>query len=169
MVPERHNVVKVLLLLDIGGSMDDHVRTCEELFSAARSRVQAPAAFLFPQLPVRGPVARQSAPLPEHVGTVDLMRTYGSDYKLIFVGDATMSPYEVTTAGGSVEHWNAEPGSVWLARLTRAYPEVRVDQPPTAGALAPHRLRRADPASCSRIGCTPLTLSGLDDAIDALG
>ena len=123
MVPERHNVVKVLLLLDIGGSMDDHVRTCEELFSAARSEFKHLEHFYFHNCPYEALWRDNRRRFREHIGTVEVMRTYASDYKLIFVGDATMSPYEIVHPGGSVEHWNEEPGRVWLERLTRAYPK----------------------------------------------
>ncbi len=99
MVPERHNVVKVLLLLDIGGSMDDHVRTCEELFSAARSEFKHLEHFYFHNCPYEALWRDNRRRFNEHVGTVEVMRTYASDYKLIFVGDATMSPYEIMHAG----------------------------------------------------------------------
>src|SRR6202142_2501242 len=123
MVPERHNVIKVLLLLDVGGSMDDHVRTCEELFSAARSEFKHLEHFYFHNFPYEGLWRDNARRFNEHVGTVEVMRTYACDYKLILGGDATMSPYEITYAGGSVEHWNAEPGSLWLQRLMKAYPK----------------------------------------------
>ncbi len=117
MVPERHNRVKVLLLLDIGGSMDDHVRECAELFSAARGEFKHMEHFYFHNCPYerlwRDNRRRQSSTVP----TWDVLRTYGSDYKLILVGDAAMSPYEIAQPGGSVEHWNEEPGSAWMGRL----------------------------------------------------
>jgi uncharacterized protein with von Willebrand factor type A (vWA) domain len=118
MVPERHNAVKVLLLLDIGGSMDDHVRASQELFSAARSEFKHFEHFYFHNC-VYERVWRENRRRDEtSLSTWDLLRTYGSDYKLIFVGDATMSPYEIIQPGGSVEHWNEEAGSVWMGRLT---------------------------------------------------
>jgi uncharacterized protein len=117
MVPERHNRVKVLLLLDIGGSMDDHVRECAELFSAARAEFKHMEHFYFHNCPYerlwRDNRRRQSST----VATWDVLRTYGPDYKLVLVGDAAMSPYEIAQAGGSVEHWNEEPGSMWMGRL----------------------------------------------------
>jgi uncharacterized protein len=167
MVPERHNVVKVLLLLDIGGSMDDHVRTCEELFSAARSEFKHLEHFYFHNCPYEALWRDNRRRFNQHMGTVEVMRTYASDYKLIFVGDATMSPYEIIHAGGSVEHWNAEPGKVWLERLTRAYPSFAWINPQP-------RPRWSHTASIEIIGdilegrMYPLTLAGLDDAIDAL-
>jgi uncharacterized protein with von Willebrand factor type A (vWA) domain len=118
MVPERHNAVKILLLLDIGGSMDDHVRASEQLFSAVRSEFKHLEHFYFHNC-VYERVWRENRRRDEtSLSTFDLLRTYGRDYKLIFVGDATMSPYEVVQPGGSVEHWNAESGKVWMERLT---------------------------------------------------
>ena len=121
LVPERHNAVKVLLLLDIGGSMDEHVRECQELVSAARSEFKHLEYYYFHNCPYerlwRSNRRRSDTELP----TAQVLRTYGPDYKLIFVGDASMSPYEITHPGGSVEHWNAEAGSVWLQRLTGHY------------------------------------------------
>ena len=122
MVPERHNAVKVLLFLDIGGSMDDHVRICEELFSAARGEFKHLEYYYFHNF-VYESVWRDNrrrhterTPLPE------VMRTYGHDYKLVVVGDATMSPYEIVQPGGGIEHWNEEAGAVWMKRLLANYP-----------------------------------------------
>ncbi len=168
MVPERHNVIKILLLLDSGGSMDDHVKTCEELFSAARTEFKHLEHFYFHNCPYEALWRDNRRRFNEHVGTVEVMRTYASDYKLILVGDATMSPYEITTAGGAIEHWNEEPGSVWLRRLIKAYPKFVWINPQPQG-------RWRHTASVEMIRemlegrMYPLTLSGLDDAIDALG
>jgi len=101
MQAERHNVVKVLLLLDIGGSMDDHVKTCEELFSAARTEFKHLEHYYFHNFVYEALWRDNRRRFNEHVGTVEVMRTYGTDYKLILVGDATMSPYEITQPGGS--------------------------------------------------------------------
>jgi uncharacterized protein with von Willebrand factor type A (vWA) domain len=167
MVPERHNVVKVLLLLDIGGSMDDHVRTCEELFSAARSEFKHLEHFYFHNCPYEALWRDNRRRFREHVGTVEVMRTYASDYKLIFVGDATMSPYEIVHPGGSVEHWNEEAGQVWLERLTRAYPRFAWINPrPEAHWRQTPSVEIIKGLLAGRM--YPLTLSGLDDAIDAL-
>jgi uncharacterized protein with von Willebrand factor type A (vWA) domain len=167
MVPERHNVVKVLLLLDVGGSMDDHVRTCEELFSAARSEFKHLEHFYFHNLPYEALWRDAARRFNEHVGTVEVMRTYASDYKLILVGDATMSPYEFTYAGGSVEHWNADPGSVWLRRLTQAYPKfIWINPQPRAQWRHTQSTLLIRDALEGRM--FPLNLAGLDDAIDAL-
>lgn len=167
MVPERHNVVKVLLLLDVGGSMDDHVKICEELFSAARSEFKHLEHFYFHNFTYEALWRDNRRRFNEHISTVDVMRTYAADYKLILVGDATMSPYEVTYAGGSVEHWNAEPGSVWLQRLMKAYPKFAwINPQPQA------RWRHSPSIEMIRDMVEgrmyPLTLAGLDDAIEAL-
>jgi uncharacterized protein len=167
MVPERHNVVKVLLLLDIGGSMDDHVRTCEELFSAARSEFKHLEHFYFHNCPYEALWRDNRRRFREHVGTVEVMRTYASDYKLIFVGDATMSPYEIVHPGGSVEHWNEEAGRVWLERLARAYPRFAWINPrPEAHWRQTPSVEIIQDVLAGRM--YPLTLSGLDAAIDAL-
>ncbi len=167
MQAERHNVVKVLLLLDIGGSMDDHVKTCEELFSAARSEFKHLEHYYFHNFTYEALWRDNRRRFNEHVGTVEVMRTYGTDYKLILVGDATMSPYEITQAGGSVEHWNAEPGSVWLARLIRHYPKFAWINPQPQP-----RWRHTASIEMTREllegRMYPLTLAGLDDAIGAL-
>ena len=167
MVPERHNVVKVLLLLDIGGSMDDHVRTCEELFSAARSEFKHLEHFYFHNCPYEALWRDNRRRFREHIGTVEVMRTYASDYKLIFVGDATMSPYEIVHPGGSVEHWNEEAGRVWLERLTRAYPKFAWINPrPEAHWRHSPSVEIIQDILEGRM--YPLTLAGLDDAIDVL-
>ena len=122
MVPERHNAVKVLLFLDVGGSMDDHVRVCEELFSAAHSEFKHLEYFYFHNFVYESVWKDNRRRHAERIPTLEVMRTYGADYKLIFVGDATMSPYEILQPGGSIEHWNEEPGSAWLRRLLASYP-----------------------------------------------
>ncbi len=121
LVPERHNKVKVLLFLDIGGSMDDHIRVCEELFSAARGEFKHLEYFYFHNCVYERVWKNNRRRQETELGTLELLRTYGPDYKLIFVGDASMSPYEILMQGGSVEHWNDEPGSAWLQRLTSHY------------------------------------------------
>ncbi len=124
LVPERHNAVKVLLFLDVGGSMDDHVRVCEELFSAARSEFKHLEHFYFHNFIYENlwkDNARRHANL---IPTERVLRTYGADYRVILVGDATMSPYEITQPGGSIEHWNAESGAQWLQRLAAKFPRL---------------------------------------------
>ncbi len=167
MVAERHNVVKVLLLLDVGGSMDDHVRTCEELFSAARSEFKHLEHFYFHNFPYEALWRDNRRRFNGHVGTAEVLRTYAGDYKLILVGDATMSPYEITQPGGSVEHWNPEPGSVWLQRLMKAYPKFAWLNPqPEAGWRHSQSIALTRELTAGRM--YPLTLAGLDEAIDAL-
>jgi uncharacterized protein with von Willebrand factor type A (vWA) domain len=123
LVPERHNAVKLLLFLDIGGSMDDHVKTCAELFSAARTEFKHLEHFYFHNCPYealwRDAVRRRQDFMP----TMQVLHTYDAGYKAVFVGDASMSPYELVQPGGSVEHWNEESGQVWLQRLLNTYPK----------------------------------------------
>ncbi len=116
--PERRNAVKLLMFFDIGGSMDDHVRTVEELFSAARSEFRHMDYFYFHNCPYERVWKDNRRRMAEVIGTDDIIRTFGPDYRLIFVGDASMSPYEISHPGGSVEHWNKEAGAVWIDRLT---------------------------------------------------
>lgn len=120
--PERRNAVKVLLFLDNGGSMDDHVRVVEELFSAARTELKNLEHFYFHNCLYESVWEVNVRRYQDRTSTLDLLNTYGSDYKVIFVGDAAMSPYEIAYAGGSVEHWNEEPGEVWLRRALEQWP-----------------------------------------------
>ena len=117
MVPERHNAVKVLLFLDVGGSMDDFIRMSEELFSAARSEFKHLAFYYFHNCPYERLWTENGRRAATTVSTAEVMRTYGPDYRAIFVGDAAMSPYEIMQPGGSVEHINPEAGAVWMQRL----------------------------------------------------
>ncbi len=167
MVPERHNAVKVLLCLDIGGSMDDHVRVCEELFSAASSEFKHLEYYYFHNFVYENFWKDNRRRHAEKIPTLDITHKYASDYKLIFVGDATMSPYEIVYAGGSVEHWNDEPGSVWMKRLLNTYPK--------AIWLNPEPRQRWDYTPSTKIireimgdRMYPLTVAGLDDGMKAL-
>lgn len=117
MRPERRNTVKVLLLLDNGGSMDAHVKVCEELFSAARSEFKHLEVYYFHNFIYDGVWKEHNRRMNERIDTFDLLHKYTHDYKVIFVGDATMAPYEITHAGGSVEHWNEEAGAIWMQRF----------------------------------------------------
>jgi uncharacterized protein with von Willebrand factor type A (vWA) domain len=167
-VPERHNVVKVLLLLDVGGSMDDHVRICEELFSAARSEFKHLEQYYFHNFVYERLWRDNRRRHSEPAATAEILRTYGRDYKLILVGDATMSPYEITQPGGSVEHWNPESGEAWLKRLLNAYPKhVWINPQPRGRWGHIQSLQMTRELLEGRM--YPLTLAGLDDAIDALG
>ncbi|MDA8985776.1 VWA domain-containing protein [Luminiphilus sp.] len=121
MVPERHNAVKVLLFLDIGGSMDPHVKVCEELFSAARTEFKHLESFYFHNFLYESVWKNNIRRFNERTSTLDLMHKYAHDYKLVFVGDASMSPYEIMQPGGSVEHWNEESGELWMRRVRETY------------------------------------------------
>lgn len=117
MVPERHNSVKVLLFFDVGGSMDPHVKLCEELFSAARSEFKHLKYFYFHNFIYESVWTKSHRRLAETTSTYDIIHKYSDDYKVIFVGDATMAPYEITHAGGSIEHYNEEAGATWIKRI----------------------------------------------------
>lgn len=116
--PERRNAVKLLMFFDIGGSMDDHIRGVEELFSAARSEFRHMDYFYFHNCLYEGVWKDNRRRRVDVTATTDLIRTFGPDYRVVFVGDASMSPYEINQPGGSVEHWNKEAGNVWLTRMT---------------------------------------------------
>jgi hypothetical protein len=167
LVPERHNAAKVLLLLDIGGSMDGHVRTCAELFSAARAEFKHLEYFYFHNCPYEALWKDARRRTVEKTPTPQVLHTYDASYKLIFVGDASMSPYEVAQAGGSVEHWNEEAGAVWMARLLATYPKAVWLNP------VPERYWEGT-ASIAMIQelmegrMFPLTLDGLDRAMRRL-
>ena len=124
MVPERHNAVKVLLFFDVGGSMDPHVKVCEELFSACREEFKHLEYYYFHNFIYEGVWQDSSRRTTEITPTWEVINTYPSDYKVIFVGDATMAPYEVSHPGGSIEHWNEEAGSIWFQRLTDHFSKV---------------------------------------------
>ena len=164
MVPERHNAVKVLLFLDIGGSMDDHVkRTRPNCSRRARSEFKHLEYFYFHNCPYERRVEEQPAPARcERIPTFEVMRTYGPDYKLIFVGDAAMSPYEITMPGGSVEHWNEEAGAVWMRAADRRITAARLAQPERRSAAGGMRSRSVCCASLMEGRMYPLTLEGLD-------
>lgn len=134
MRPERRNAVSVLLLLDAGGSMDPHIRVCEELFSAARSEIKNLEHFYFHNCPYEGLWKDNRRRRSDQIPTWDVLHKYPSDYKVIIVGDASMSPYEITYAGGSVEHWNEEPGGLWLQRFVQTYPNLAWLNPVKSGA-----------------------------------
>ena len=124
MVPERHNAVKVLLFFDVGGSMDPHVKVCEELFSACKTEFKHMEYFYFHNFLYESVWKDNSRRTTEKIPVYDVLHRYPADYKVIFVGDATMSPYEILHPGGSVEHWNEEAGAAWMQRLTRTYSNV---------------------------------------------
>lgn len=124
MVPERHNAVKVLLFFDVGGSMDPHVRVCEELFSACRSEFKHMEYFYFHNFVYESVWKNNLRRLSETTPLYDVLNKYSPDYKVIFVGDASMAPYEITHPGGSIEHWNEEAGAVWMQRILDHFDKV---------------------------------------------
>jgi uncharacterized protein len=124
MLPERHNAVKLLLFLDVGGSMDDHIRICEELFSAARGEFKHLVHYYFHNCLYNSVWKDSRRRHVEQTPVMEVLRTYDPGHKLVLVGDASMSPYEIDREGGSVERWNDEAGAVWMQRLLDAYPKA---------------------------------------------
>jgi uncharacterized protein with von Willebrand factor type A (vWA) domain len=167
MRPERHNAVKVLLFFDVGGSMDWHVQATEELFSAARSEFKHMDHFYFHNCLYERVWRENGRRHSDTVPTWDVLHTYPHDYKVIFVGDAAMSPYEVAAPGGSVEHFNEEPGATWLERVTRTYPAcVWLNPLPEGQWDYTQSVRMIRQLFAGRM--YPLTLEGLDRAMREL-
>jgi uncharacterized protein len=165
--PERHNAVKVLLFFDIGGSMDWHVRAVEELFSAARTEFKHMDHFYFHNCLYERVWKENRRRYDDTKPTWDVLHTYPHDYKVIFVGDASMSPYEITTPGGSIEHFNDEAGSVWLERVARTYPAcVWLNPVPENQWDMTYSVRMIRQLFGDRM--YPLTLDGLDRAMREL-
>ncbi|SDZ98234.1 vWA domain-containing protein [Rubrimonas cliftonensis] len=164
--PERRNAVKVLLLLDVGGSMDDHVETVEQLFSAARAEFRHLEHFYFHNCLYEG-VWRENRRRREDVTPTDeLLRTYGPDWRCVVVGDASMSPYEIIQPGGSVEHWNAEAGAVWLERAFARWPShIWINPVPEEHWGWTQSIQIIRRLSADRM--FPMTLDGLDRAMRA--
>jgi len=161
MVPERHNAVKVLLFFDIGGSMDDHIRVCEQLFSATRTEFKHMEYFYFHNFLYERVWKDNRRRHNERIATWDILHKYAHDYKVIFVGDATMSPYEITFPGGSVEHTNEEPGAVWMQRVLSVYPNTIWINPQNETLWDYHEsIRITRDLMADRM--FPLTLDGLD-------
>jgi uncharacterized protein with von Willebrand factor type A (vWA) domain len=167
MRPERHNAVKLLLFLDVGGSMDPFIKLCEELFSAATTEFKNLEFFYFHNCIYEGVWKDNRRRFTERTPTWDILHKYGNDYKLVIVGDAAMSPYEISHVGGSVEHFNEEAGAVWLKRLTNTYP--------SAAWINPAHERHWDYTQSTRLvrelmndRMYGLTLDGLDSAMRAL-
>ncbi len=167
MVPERHNAVKILLFLDAGGSMDRHVRQCEELFSAARTEFKHLEHFYFHNCVYENVWRNNRRRHVELTPTLDVLHKYGADHKLIFVGDASMSPYELMLPGGSVEHWNEEPGAAWVGRLLSTYNHA-VWLNPVAEQYWDYTASIAMVRELVGGRMFPLTLDGLGRAIDSL-
>lgn len=165
--PERHNAVKVLLFLDVGGSMDDHIQACEELFSAARAEFKHLEHFYFHNCVYEGVWQDSRRRHDQRRATWDVIHTYGPDYKLVFVGDASMSPYEVARPGGSVEHWNEEAGAVWLERMLSTWHQaVWLNPLPEAQWHYTPSIQMIRQLLGERM--FPLTLDGLDRAMRSL-
>ena len=165
--PERRNTIKVLLFFDIGGSMDSHIRVCEELFSAARTEFKNMEFFYFHNCLYEQVWKDNRRRATEKLSTFDVLHKYGHDYKVVFVGDATMSPYEVTQPGGSVEHWNEEAGAAWMTRVTDIY-ESAVWLNPTPERYWEHTASTVMLKRLMGERMYPLTLEGLDRAMREL-
>ncbi|MEK6638865.1 MAG: VWA domain-containing protein [Pseudomonadota bacterium] len=164
---ERRNAVKLLLFLDVGGSMDPHIKLCEELFSAATTEFKNLEFFYFHNCPYEGLWKDNKRRFSERTPTWDVLHKYGHDYKIIFVGDAAMSPYEISHPGGSVEHFNEESGTVWMQRLTNTYPAAAWLNPvPKEHWGYSQSTKLLKDLMNDRM--YPLTLAGLDDAMRAL-
>ena len=167
MLPERHNAVKLLLFLDVGGSMDDHIRVCEELFSAARGEFKHLEHFYFHNCLYDTVWKDSRRRHVEQIDVMQLLRTYDGAHKLVLVGDASMSPYEIEREGGSVERWNDEPGRVWMERLLDAYPKAvwlnPVPEKYWGGTVSIGMIR-----ALMEGRMFPLTLDGIDRAVREL-
>jgi uncharacterized protein with von Willebrand factor type A (vWA) domain len=167
MRPERHNAVKLLLFLDVGGSMDPHVRVCEELFSAATSEFKNLEFFYFHNCPYESLWKDNRRRFSERTPTWDVLHKFGHDWKLVFVGDASMSPYEITHPGGSVEHFNEEAGAVWMQRLANTYPSA-VWLNPTPEQYWSYSASTRIVRELMHERMFPLMLAGLDEATRTL-
>ena len=164
MRPERHNAVRVLLFLDVGGSMEEHVKLCEELFSAARTEFKHLEHFYFHNCLYEFVWKDNRRRHSERIRTLDVMHKYAHDYKVIFVGDAAMSPYEILRPGGSIEHFNDEPGELWIRHMLDVYPKA-VWLNPEPEDFWPHRQSIAIIRRLMRDQMYPLTLDGLERAM----
>jgi uncharacterized protein with von Willebrand factor type A (vWA) domain len=164
MRPERHNNVKVLLLMDVGGTMDEHIARVEELFSATKTEFKHLEFYYFHNCPYDFMWKNNRRRFAEKFDTWDILRKYNKDYKLIFVGDATMSPYEILQPGGSVEYSNAEAGAEWLGRLTSTFPKFAWINPEPQGVWQ-YRQSIALVQQLVHQHMFPLTLKGLEDAM----
>ena len=167
MVPERHNNVKVLLLMDVGGTMDEHVARVEEMFSAAKAEFKHMEFYYFHNCVYDFMWKNNRRRFAEKFDTWDIIRKYNKDYKLIFIGDATMSPYEILQPGGSVEYNNEEAGAEWLQRLTHAFPKFAWINPEPLGVWQ-YRQSISVIQQLMSNRMYPLTLKGLEDAMRAM-
>jgi uncharacterized protein with von Willebrand factor type A (vWA) domain len=167
LVPERHNKVKVLLLMDVGGTMDEHIHRVEELFSAAKTEFKHLEFYYFHNCVYDFVWKNNRRRYAEKFPTWDIIRKYNRDYKLIFIGDATMSPYEIVQRGGSVEYNNEEPGAEWLQRLTHAFPKFAWINPEPPGVWE-YRQSIAMIQQLMSQRMFPLSLAGLEQAMRLL-
>jgi uncharacterized protein len=167
LVPERHNKVKVLLLMDVGGTMDEHIHRVEELFSAAKTEFKHLEFYYFHNCVYDFVWKNNRRRYAEKFPTWDIIRKYNRDYKLIFIGDATMSPYEIVQRGGSVEYNNEEPGAEWLQRLTHAFPKFAWINPEPPGVWE-YRQSIAMVQQLMSQRMFPLSLAGLEQAMRLL-
>ncbi|AZY50046.1 vWA domain-containing protein [Bordetella avium] len=167
LLPERRNSVKVLMLLDVGGSMDDHIARIEELFSAARSEFRNLEVYYFHNCPYETLWQQNTRRQSERFDTWDVLRKYNPDWRLIMVGDATMSPYEILHPGGSVEHYNKEAGAVWMRRLLDAWPKA-VWLNPEPSAYWQYRQSIALMRDIMQGRMFPVTVAGLEQAMRLL-
>jgi len=168
MRPERRNAIKVLALFDVGGSMDPHVKLCEELFSAARSTFKNLEYFYFHNCPYEGVWRSNLRRRTETVPTMDVMHKYPHDWKVIIVGDAAMAPYEITHEGGSVEHWNEEAGATWLQRIVDTWPHLIWINPTPQKWWEHSYSTRLVQEIIGADRMFPLTLEGVDEAMKEL-
>ncbi|MBL4836928.1 MAG: VWA domain-containing protein [Kordiimonadaceae bacterium] len=167
MRPERHNAVKVLIFFDVGGSMDPHIKMCQELFSAARTEFKHLEFFYFHNCLYEQVWKDNARRQTETIPTMDVLHTYPHDYKLIFIGDASMSPYEISYPGGSVEHWNEEAGEIWMKRITNVYQKaVWLNPVPEEHWSYSQSTQMLKSLMDDRMH--PLTLSGIDSAVKQL-
>ena len=167
MRPERRNTVKVLLILDNGGSMDAHVKVCEELFSAARSEFKHLETYYFHNFIYDGLWKQNNRRMSERIDTFDILHKYTHDYKVIFVGDATMAPYEITHSGGSVEHWNEEAGAIWMQRVLDTFAKV-IWINPTPQDTWEYSTSVALTQKLVEDQMYPLTISGIEQGMNSL-
>ncbi len=167
MVPERHNNVKVLLLMDVGGTMDEHIARVEELFSACKTEFKHLEFYYFHNCVYDFVWKNNRRRFAEKFETWDILRKYNKDYKLVFVGDATMSPYEILQPGGSVEYNNPEAGAEWLQRLTHAFPHFAWINPEPQGVWQ-YRQSISIVQQIMQQRMYPLTLRGLEEAMRQL-
>ena len=167
MIPERHNNVKVLLLMDLGGTMDEHIARVEEMFSAAKAEFKHLEFYYFHNCVYDFMWRNNKRRFAEKFATWDILRKYNKDYKLIFIGDATMSPYEIVQPGGSVEYNNEEAGAEWIQRLTHAFPKYAWINPEPQGVWQ-YRQSISIIQQLVSNRMFPMTLKGLEDAMRML-